>query len=66
MGSNGLHRFCVILQAANVQATAEQLHKMQLFGTTDDFRGTIVPAHPFNAENECEILRKGMKGAGTS
>ena len=26
--------------------------------------GTLKPARPFNKENDCEILRKAMKGLG--
>eukprot|EP00795_Rhopilema_esculentum_P005309 gene5309-477_t len=29
------------------------------------FHGTIVPKSPFDAENDCETLRKAMRGMGT-
>lgn len=29
------------------------------------YHGTIVPAVPFNAEQDCEALRKAMRGVGT-
>ena len=51
---------------AVAEPVSSQLSRMALTDQPFETHGTVQPYHPFDAEQDAEILRKAMKGMGMS
>ncbi|XP_071496710.1 uncharacterized protein, partial [Diadema antillarum] len=47
------------------EPVTSQMQRMALTDQPFETHGTVKPYHPFDAENDAQVLRKAMKGMGT-